>query len=90
MAAQMANYTSQRNGADLAQRSVSPRPAEPIAARLLTARQAALYLGVSHWTVRSLSWAGELPSVRLGKRQLRWDRQDLDRFIDQRKHREQD
>jgi len=61
-----------------------------VSPRLLSAQQAARYLGVSHWTVRSLTWAGELPSVRLGKRQLRWDVRDLDRFIEDRKHREQD
>ena len=86
----MANHPSQGNGAGLATRSVSSRPPEGIAPRLLTARQAALYLGISHWTIRSLTWAGELASVRLGKRQLRWDREDLDRFIEQRKVQEQD
>lgn len=78
------------NGSGLSARSARPRLTDRLAPRLLTAQQAADYLGVSHWTIRSLSWAGALASVRLGKRQLRWDLHDLDRFIEARKHREQD
>ena len=58
--------------------------------RLLSASEAAEYLNVSHWTVRSLTWAGHLPSVAIGKRGLRWDIRDLDRFIEDRKRYERD
>lgn len=52
-------------------------------ARLLTLREAAAYLGVSYWTVRSWIESGRLPHVRLpGRRLLRIDRADLDRLVE--------
>ena len=57
---------------------------EDVRPRLLSVRQAAAYLGISHWTVRELVWKGELPEVRLGRRLL-LDLRDLDRLIEARK-----
>jgi len=67
--------------------------------RLLTMQAAAIYLGVSYWTVRDWLLQGLIPSVRLPplkpregerpKQTLRRtliDRADLDAFIDARKH----
>ena len=51
--------------------------------RLLSTACAARYLGVSVWTVRRLVYAGELPAQR-GKR-MRFDKRDLDRFIEKTK-----
>jgi len=59
----------------------------PITARLLDLPTAALYLGVSPWTVRDLDAAGVLPRVRVplpGRGELRrvlFDKEDLDRLI---------
>ena len=47
---------------------------------LLTAEQAAEYLGVSHWTVRRLIARGELRGVYLG-RLLRVRPSDLEAFL---------
>ncbi len=60
----------------------------PIAPRLLDLHCAALYLGVSEWTVRDLEAAGVLLRVRLplpNQKELRkilFDVQDLDQLID--------
>jgi len=56
------------------------------ARRLFSVQEAALYLGLSSWTVRSLGWGGQIPEVRVGRRVL-YDRQDLDRFIEASKRR---
>ena len=69
-----------------------------ITPRLLNLRQAAAYCGVSFWSLRDWCIAGYLPTVDLPplrpregdrpKRSLRRvlvDREDLDRFIEQRK-----
>ena len=56
-------------------------------ARLLSLRDAAVYLSVSHWTLREMIWRGDLPSVRVGRRIL-IDREDLDRFIERCKQTE--
>jgi excisionase family DNA binding protein len=47
---------------------------------LLTAEEAAEYLGVSHWTVRRLIARGELRGVYLG-RLLRVRSSDLEAFL---------
>lgn len=60
----------------------------PIGPRLLDLHAAAIYLGVSEWTVRDLEAAGTVPRVRVplpnaGElRKLLFDRADLDRLID--------
>jgi excisionase family DNA binding protein len=54
-----------------------------IAPRLLSYQQAAEYLGVSYWTIRSWAESGKLPIVKLpGSRLLRVERAELDRFVD--------
>ncbi len=67
----------------------SPRM-PPLVKRLYSAKEAGIYLGgKSAWTVRELMWRGELPYVAVGKRRIAFDVHDLDRFVDERKTREQ-
>jgi hypothetical protein len=60
----------------------------PVMARLLDLDSAALYLGVSSWTVRDLEASGILARVRIplphhGElRKLLFDKADLDRLIE--------
>lgn len=57
--------------------------------RLMTAKEAALYLGFpTAWPVRALAWKGELPTVHLSERRIAFDVADLDRFIETHKTRE--
>jgi excisionase family DNA binding protein len=53
----------------------------PKDARLLTAKEAAVYLGVSHRTVWAWAQNGWLPATRLGRRVL-FDRVQLNAFIE--------
>ena len=61
--------------------------------RLLDAKAAAAYLGVSHWTVRAYVEKGQLVPVRLPAvrragedcRRLLFDVRDLDAFVDRQK-----
>ena len=53
-----------------------PRPQK----RLLTAAEAAEYLGLAEWTIRQWASMGRIPKVKLGK-SLRFDIDDLDRLI---------
>ena len=55
--------------------------------RLLTLNEAGIYIGLSHWRVRSLIYSGQLAYVRLGRRIL-IDLKDLDALIDSKKQRE--
>jgi excisionase family DNA binding protein len=55
--------------------------------RLYTLKQAGVYIGLSHWRVRSLIYSGQLAYVRLGRRIL-VDLKDLNEFIDSLKRRE--
>ncbi len=50
--------------------------------RLLSAREAALYMGISHRTIWAWAQAGWLPVTRLGRRVL-FDRSKLDDIIEQ-------
>ncbi len=62
----------------------------PLVKRLLSAEEAGRYLGFkSAWPVRELKWKGDLPYVQIGKRRIMFDVHDLDRFVDERKTREQ-
>jgi len=52
--------------------------------RLYTVQEAALYLGRSVYSMRSLIWTGRVPVVQHGRRQ--WiDLMDLDRYIQNNK-----
>ena len=55
-----------------------------IAPRLLTLDQAATYLGLTKDALKAKVHMGRIPTVDLDKK-LRFDRQDLDRIIDQSK-----
>lgn len=48
--------------------------------RLLTSKESATYLAISERKLWSMSKAGDIPAVRLG-RAVRYDLQDLDDFI---------
>jgi excisionase family DNA binding protein len=52
--------------------------------RLLNVKQAAQYLGTTVSCMRTLVWNERIKSVRLGQRLL-FDRQDLDKFVDDQK-----
>ena len=49
--------------------------------RLYSVKEAASYLRLSIWTVRSLGWKKEIPEVKIRRRVL-YDRQDLDHYIE--------
>ena len=55
-----------------------------VAPRLLTLEQAATYLGMTKDALKAKVHLGRIPTVGLDKK-LRFDRQDLDRVIDQNK-----
>lgn len=50
--------------------------------RLMTAKEAARYLGYAEGTVRNKASSGEIPSVKLGTA-LRFRRSELDRWVDE-------
>jgi len=50
------------------------------AKRLLTAKEAAVYLGRSVNAIQHMTSAGELPAVRVGRR-VHYATEDLDRWI---------
>jgi excisionase family DNA binding protein len=52
--------------------------------RLLTIKEAAVYLGRSVCGVRELIWAGKLPYVRFDRR-IHLDIHDLEKFIEENK-----
>lgn len=58
--------------------------ASPSGRRLLTLPEASVYLGLSPWTVRELTYKGTLPVVRL-TRKLLFDLRDLERVIEHAK-----
>jgi len=55
-----------------------------LAPRLLSQQEAAAYLGISYWTLRDLTFRGEVPHVKIGRRIL-VDRLDLDAYLDRAK-----
>jgi excisionase family DNA binding protein len=55
-----------------------------IAPRLLTLAQAATYLGLTKEALKAKVHMGRIPTVELDKK-LRFDREDLDRIIEQNK-----
>jgi excisionase family DNA binding protein len=52
--------------------------------RLLSIKDAALYLGATIWAVRSLAWNRAVPYLKIGNRIL-FDKKDLDTYIDDQK-----
>lgn len=52
--------------------------------RLMTVKNAAAYLAISERKLWDMTKTGEIPAVRLG-RAVRYDRSDLDSFIQQAK-----
>jgi len=52
--------------------------------RLLSQKEAAVYLGISYWTLRDLIFRGEIPYIQM-KRRVLVDLRDLDVFIDREK-----
>ncbi len=54
--------------------------ADTVTPRLLSQHEAATYLGVSYWTLRDLTYRGDLPYIRI-KRRILVDRTDLDNYI---------
>ena len=69
--------------------SRTPAPVSTIpqlAPRLLNVSEAARYLGVRVWTLRTLTWNKQLAPVRIGEsRRLLYDRADLDQFVEKQK-----
>ncbi len=59
---------------------------DSIKPRLLTAKEAAVYLGRSILSIRELVWNGSLPIVRVGRR-IHFDVVDLDKWVEQHKTR---
>ena len=62
-------------------------PKAPIARRLYDIQAVAAYLGIPPHTVREMIWRGDLPYVRLGRRQY-LDIKDVDALIEGNKMRE--
>ncbi|MDR4469841.1 MAG: helix-turn-helix domain-containing protein [Nitrospira sp.] len=58
--------------------------ASPVVPRLFSQREAATYLGISYWTLRDLTFRGEIPHVKIRRRVL-VDRVDLDTYLDRMK-----
>jgi excisionase family DNA binding protein len=52
--------------------------------RLLSYKQAAVYLSCTVWFLRDLVWSKQIKFIQLGKRHL-FDRRDLDSYIDANK-----
>lgn len=61
--------------------NVNP-PGNELPDRLLTAKQAAEYLGYSEGTIRNKASAGEIPTVKLGTA-LRFRLSDLQAWVDE-------
>lgn len=62
-------------------------PPNGLPPRLLSQHEAAAYLGISYWTLRDLTFRGEVPHVKIGRRIL-VDRLDLDAYLDRVKIRQ--
>ena len=65
---------------------INKKPPEKLKKRLMTIKEAAIYLGRPVWAIRSLIWAGTLPFVKTG-RIYYFDIMDIDEFIDKNKTR---
>jgi excisionase family DNA binding protein len=59
---------------------------EPVRKRLYSLKEAAVYMGISVWSLRRLIWNGLLPSVQGQRwRRVLVDVMDMDRYIEQNK-----
>ena len=56
-------------------------PVSAIAPRLLTVTQAAQYLNVGPWAIRTLHWEGTVRGIKIGRRLL-FDKATLDAYVD--------
>jgi hypothetical protein len=56
----------------------------PLPPRLLSLKNAGIYLGRSTWGMRELYWANKIPWVRDGKK-IFFDVRDLDQYIETHK-----
>jgi excisionase family DNA binding protein len=61
-------------------RKVTP-PAPTIVPRLLTVPEAARYLNVGPWAIRTLHWEGTVRGIKIGRRLL-FDKAGLDAYVD--------
>ncbi len=68
---------------DLGLRGARP-DSSPVRRRLLSVREAGIYLSLSPWTIRDLCWSGQLAEVRIGRRVL-IDQRDLDALVESTK-----
>jgi excisionase family DNA binding protein len=50
--------------------------------RLVTAQEVADRLGLAVSTVRWAAWAGKLPAIRMSPRCIRFDPDEIERYID--------
>lgn len=74
---QFADLIADKVAARLAAQRPSPK-------RLLTAAEAATYLGRSLGAIQHLTSSGDLPTVRTGRR-VHYAVEDLDRFVNENK-----
>lgn len=65
-------------------RSDQPAPVVPFGEPLVDAATVAAYFGVDPTTVYRLASAGEIPSIEVARRTLRFRPEDVRAFIDQR------
>ena len=73
--------------ARVVQTPARPPKAPPLPRRLYDIQAVGAYLGIPAHTVREIIWRGDLPYVRIGRRQY-LDIRDVDQFIEQSKTRE--
>jgi excisionase family DNA binding protein len=72
--------------ARLSSHPVTPQPTTlltPLVPRLLTIKQAAVYLGSAVWAVREAIWAKDLKACKIGRRFV-IPREELDAYIDRK------
>lgn len=53
--------------------------------RLFSIKELVRYIGATEWFWRCQIWNGELPYVRVGRKQF-VDREDIENFINKHKH----
>ena len=51
--------------------------------RLLTAKQLSVYIGFPLSTIYAMVERGEIPYKRFGKKSIRFDKKEIDRWIDE-------